>query len=568
MRYLPIVIILLLLSLSGCQNQPGRSGASKNHEMEELFDRATDAASKKDFNVSDSLGRELYDKADFADNDLYRAFGLLAISYSRLKDSDREKRLKYLKQAERIAIELHNDTLATLLYNFMGACTMDSFDQARHYFTIAMETARRAGIKEREIMAECNLAEIYRLSSDTLGIKYDLDIYRYALEADNQVMLRAATVRCVEYYLRRNELQSALPFIAQLKKDTNQFYYNYMRSKWLFAADSLDDAIRHWEKANDNGYATPGYLLVGGRLYQAKGDVHRSDSLLKLAEEGYADIDSLNPERIDILMLMANNRHLAGDDDRAFPLMARYAKARDSLRQVYSATQINSYKVKFETDKKEVELAAQKQSLRLRTMTLGAIITLFLIIIVGLILYVRKRNRLFRLVANREKEFINRLDVYSPYVTNKAASETVAENEPESQPAQPETADTPGPGKQAPGIPSPDKAEAIWKAIVNEMEHNRIYADPDITRDTFADRINTNHTWLSAVIKDRTGKSYTQFMNSWRINEAVRILSAGNCDFTNRELAAHLGFMTPQSFYAAFKSQIGMSPAQFRQSNK
>lgn len=81
----------------------------------------------------------------------------------------------------------------------------------------------------------------------------------------------------------------------------------------------------------------------------------------------------------------------------------------------------------------------------------------------------------------------------------------------------------------------------------------------------FADRVGTNHTWFTAVIKDRTGKSYSQFMNSWRINEAVRILSRPDCSFNNNELAEHLGFMTRQSFYNAFKQQMGMSPSRFRQ---
>ena len=114
-------------------------------------------------------------------------------------------------------------------------------------------------------------------------------------------------------------------------------------------------------------------------------------------------------------------------------------------------------------------------------------------------------------------------------------------------------------------MPSADKADTIWRDILMEMEKNRIYANPNISRDTFAEKVNTNHTWLTAIIKNRTGKSYTQFINSWRVNEAVKILSQPTCEYTNKDLAGHLGFMTPQSFYNTFRQQMGMSPARFRQ---
>lgn len=564
-------MIVALLWLAGCGKGGRVSGKSGDEaEMKEMYIEATRQASTGNFHASDSIGRELYNRADMVGNDLYRIAGLLSMSYSRQDDADRRRRFEYLVKAEELLPGADNDSMATRLYNFMGVCSMDSFEQAKHYFTLAMEAGRRSREKERVIMAECNLSEIYRLSLDTLGNRYDLDIYRFAKETDNEVMLRSAAVRCVEYYIRKGDLQKAVSFIEEFNKRENGFYYNYLRSKYLFAADSLTQAIVHWKKAQSEGIATPGYYLTGGKLYQEAADYAYSDSLLREADSGYSKIAPFNPERVDILRLRAINLNRTGQQEEAFRFMSKYAEARDSLSRVSNRAQINAFKVKFDTDKKEAQIAAQIQEIRSRNKLLGSVILFFLLIMAAMVLYLRKRNRMFRLMAAREKEFINRLDVYSPYIMG-SQPDTELEQKPSSPAEQEgveETADDKEEIKSVSGMPSHDKADAIWRSILHEMEHNRIYAAPDVTRDMFADRVGTNHTWFSAIIKDRTGKTYIQFMNSWRINEAVRILSAEECPYTNRELAAHLGFMTPQSFYAAFKSQMGMSPARFRQSNQ
>ncbi len=75
----------------------------------------------------------------------------------------------------------------------------------------------------------------------TLGIRYDKDIYEFATKTGNEVLRHAAAVRCAEYYMKaRSTLQQAYTFISEIKGMEGQdFYYHYLRSKWLLANDSL-----------------------------------------------------------------------------------------------------------------------------------------------------------------------------------------------------------------------------------------------------------------------------------------------------------------------------------------
>lgn len=91
-----------------------------------------------------------------------------------------------------------------------------------------------------------------------------------------------------------------------------------------------------------------------------------------------------------------------------------------------------------------------------------------------------------------------------------------------------------------------------------------MWRDVNITRDSFADMVGCNRTYFTEAIKSHTGMSYTQYMNSCRIREAVRVLSEPADDTPLKNLSASLGFLTLASFYAGFKKETGMSPAAFR----
>ena len=429
------------------------------------------------------------------------------------------------------------------------------------------------------MMAECNLAEIYRCTGDTLGIQYDLDIHDFATRTGNEVMRHAAAVRCAEYYMKRPEtLLQSLGYINEIKTmPGKEFYYHYLRSKWLMASDSLGKAMTEWQKALKTGMATPGFLLTGGRLYQHHGDFEKSESFLASADSAYSAMDPMNTDRIEIMRLRsANLRHL-GRTTEALEILEDYQTARDSISKITNTREMNAFKVKFETEKKELLIASQRSSLLWRNILLCTAIVFIVAIIIGFMLYIRRRNRLYRLIVEQQKEFATRQNEYAPYLTEGTPADKARETEGANESDTAKQADMAAEGTaeegtreketeegNIPGLPGRDKADAIWRDILTEMEKNRIYADPDVTRDMFADRVHTNHTWLTAIIKNRTGKSYTQFMNSWRINEAVRILSQPEATMTNKELSEYLGFMTPQSFYTAFRQQMGMSPSRFR----
>lgn len=571
-----LVAVPLLFIIASCGSKKQDNKSSGNEAvMQGLYEDATAASMEKDYPRSDSLGTALLHLANIADNDKYRILGLLCMSYSRIDNENPDERFKYLRRAEALLGNISNDTVAADLYNFMGACAFGDFNLSKEYFSKSLEAARNTGSAPLVMRAECNLAEVYRYTGDTLGISYDREIYDFATKTGNEVLRHAAAVRCAEYYMKnRATLAESNAFINEIRDMKGQdFYYHYLRSKWLLANDSIQKAMNEWQKSYETGTATPGSLLAGGRLYQMLGDFSESEKLLVRAESAFISIDPLNMERIEILRLRAKNLQKLGHPEDALSLFEKYFLARDSIRECTNIRDINSFKIKFETEKKEILISKQKGELRLRMILLYVALFFLLASICGFLIYIKRRNRFYRLIVEQQKEFATRQNEYAPYIELENGVSPIMESMKGQSPEDGhekdnmDTEDRPSSenGSAGTGMPSRDKADAIWRSILNEMEKNRIYADPNVTRDTFAEKVSTNHTWLTAIIKNRTGKSYTQFVNSWRINEAVRILSQKTCGYTNKELAEYLGFMTPQSFYNTFRQQMGMSPARFRQ---
>lgn len=581
---LMIMSASVFLGATSCHNGKSCTMADDNRQtMMTLFRQGKDAAMKKDFRKSDSLGNVLLHLADISDNDECRVRGMMCLGYSMVEAKNEGEGGQYLLKAERLLGNISNDTLAAEFYNLMGAMVFHDFDRAKEYFSRSLYAARKTGSETHQMMAECNLAEIYRSTGDTLGIQYDLDIHDFAIRTGNEVMRHASAVRCAEYYMKQpHKLSEATKYINEIRDmPGKEFYYHYLRSKWLMSTDSLDKAMAEWQKASKTGIATPGFLLAGGRLYQHHGDYGMSETLLVSADSAYSVIDSLNTDRIEIQRLRSENLRRLGKPAQALEMLESYQMKRDSVQKTHNTREHNAFKVKFETEKKELVIASQRASLRWRNILLIMSLLFIIALIAGFWMYIRRRNRFYRLIVEQQREFTTRQNEYAPYLKKEEVQEGTDVKD-ESDVNGNTCSDAPAPEKvpdtvascenpeidstsgTPPGLPGSEKADAIWREILTEMEKNRIYADPDVTRDMFAERVHTNHTWLTAIIKHRTGKSYTQFMNSWRINEAVRILSQKELSLNNKELAEYLGFMTPQSFYTAFRLQMGMSPSRFR----
>lgn len=105
----------------------------------------------------------------------------------------------------------------------------------------------------------------------------------------------------------------------------------------------------------------------------------------------------------------------------------------------------------------------------------------------------------------------------------------------------------------------------IMSLAEGEMCLNYAYRDPDLTLELFAKHLGVNRNALSKAINRSEGSNFNQYVNSYRIKEAVRLISQkGHKDLYIEELYEKVGFGSRTSFYRIFKQFTGLSPAEFQ----
>ncbi len=109
--------------------------------------------------------------------------------------------------------------------------------------------------------------------------------------------------------------------------------------------------------------------------------------------------------------------------------------------------------------------------------------------------------------------------------------------------------------------------------ILDELENlisDKFYLSQDATLYNISKTLGTNTTYLSKVINNYKGKSYSDFLNELRINEAIMRIVKGEVlkKYSLEGFAHELGFKSKSSFNNAFKKYTGITPSEFIASTK
>lgn len=106
---------------------------------------------------------------------------------------------------------------------------------------------------------------------------------------------------------------------------------------------------------------------------------------------------------------------------------------------------------------------------------------------------------------------------------------------------------------------------SYFHKLIDLMEHDAIYRDPDMSREKVAEQLAISNSYLTQLIKEHTGMSFTSFTNQYRVKEVEKMLhdtSYENFDVVSIGLEA--GFKSKSAFFSTFKKLNGITPKQFR----
>ncbi len=112
---------------------------------------------------------------------------------------------------------------------------------------------------------------------------------------------------------------------------------------------------------------------------------------------------------------------------------------------------------------------------------------------------------------------------------------------------------------------TPDQTEEYRKQLLALLSSEKPFLNPQVSVTDLSEKLSVSTKHLSQVINQSFNKSFFDFINTYRIQEAQQILKESMDDkLTVLEAMYQAGFNSKSSFNTAFKKETGQTPTEFR----
>ena len=112
-------------------------------------------------------------------------------------------------------------------------------------------------------------------------------------------------------------------------------------------------------------------------------------------------------------------------------------------------------------------------------------------------------------------------------------------------------------------LPS-SEAKKYLDELSSLMKRDRLFLDPELSRDKVASRLGISAKLVSAVLNQYAEKNFNDFVNAYRVEEATKKLLSGEYEhLTLSAIGLDAGFNSQATFQRAFKNTHGLSPKEY-----
>jgi len=111
-----------------------------------------------------------------------------------------------------------------------------------------------------------------------------------------------------------------------------------------------------------------------------------------------------------------------------------------------------------------------------------------------------------------------------------------------------------------------EAADGYADLLKDFMVNEKPFLEYELSLEELATKTGIPQRYLSQVVNERYEKNFFDFVNSFRIEEAKRLLSDKTLDLRISEVMYDSGFNSKSTFNAVFKKSLGKTPSEYRRS--
>lgn len=301
-------------------------------------------------------------------------------------------------------------------------------------------------------------------------------------------------------------------------------------------ADSAKVYILRWSKT-DGSHSPDKMAQVMHELYFAGMMAEFNDAKPKV-EELYLG-DSLVSEYVDYLTLIAHDAASRHDLQTSNTYLRRALAISDSIRRRETMRELSQQmSVNMVQEQQLARQDAENELARHRTIIILESIILAILILAALVILRLRRK-------NRQSEQL--IETTQQDLTETKEEVKVLEQKLEKT-------------KQERTV---NNTQQLYERIERVMVERKLYLNPDLTIESFAEAVNSSRSVVSACINNVTSKPFRQWLAEYRLAMFKQMLEA-NPDENIDILMTRCGYREQSTFRRQFKATYGVSPSKYK----
>lgn len=570
---------LFLLLWGCCLAVSAVAGTSEQKAaMQSLWQQCERARSLSNYDSLLTLATHYYTYARASESRRDEAYALFYQALGQLFTGASSEAIATLQRSQAVADEADNDSVRALVANAQGiyhAMAENNSFLAQQFFFRSLRYAEKAGYEKLKGRIYGNMLVLTQAANDSTALDNARRIYQEGKQHDDYEQVFMGAYFLAMYHNLRGENAKAEAYLKESLQLHEKYRYDDVAAVYvLYSKVKLEQgdhasALSLAEKSvmlarqyNQAGLLPDAYYQQAVVLH-SMGDYRRSKEMAQVALR-YCEEGVSRSRRVECLRLIADNCRQLGQKDEALAFMQQANSAMDTLSRINMDRLMNERAIMLDVEQKEQEAELRKQQIRSHQ-TLIVVLAVSLLVLLSLLAVIvanyRRRNVLYKKIVlqnarsvNRQRkmqETIDQLRSQQPAPATASQSVATAEGEQES------TSNT--------LLDDDRRMQEMYDRACQLMEREQLYRDSQLNRERLAELLGTNRTYLSRIIKERGGMNYLQFVNSYRIAEALRILSdRDQTDYPLKQLWSDLGFNSVGTFYKLFQKEVGITPSVYR----
>lgn len=319
---------------------------------------------------------------------------------------------------------------------------------------------------------------------------------------------------------------------------------DYFLGKYDSALYKIEQKMPFLLENEDFAWASVGQFYIG-KSYWDRGDRERAIGYFKKIDEVFESKNYTHPDLRNAYELLINYYKSQGDKDKQIRYIEQLVRVDSFYIQNYKHLISSIYNEYTTGDlllaKSELETALYLQK---NKNVLIVIVGAFILLLISGIMYYRQRKS--KRIAQELIQKIKTLQDRPPSIEME-------------RPLVEEVAKSP--------LQLKDEVAEQLLSKLNKFEQSQKFLQPNLTMDKLANSLGTNRTYLSSLINTYKKQSFSEYLNSLRIeyvvNEMVNHPDSVFFKYSFESLATHLGYSNATVFSRAFQERTGIKPSVF-----